>query len=66
VVLLVGSGTGKAAASLAVDAVWVATAEIGDPACGAVGSGHVRLNFATPRPILTEIVRRMAEAVDRG
>jgi len=31
-----------------------------------VGRGHVRLNFATPRPILTEIVRRMAEAVDRG
>jgi cysteine-S-conjugate beta-lyase len=35
-------------------------------ACGAAGSGHVRLNFATPRPILTEIVRRMAEAVNRG
>jgi cystathionine beta-lyase len=35
-------------------------------ACGDAGRGHVRLNFATPRPILTEIVRRMAEAVNRG
>jgi cystathionine beta-lyase len=33
-------------------------------ACGEAGRDHVRLNFATPRPILTEIVRRMAEAVD--
>ncbi len=32
-------------------------------ACGDAGHGHVRLNFATPRPILTEIVRRMAGAV---
>jgi cystathionine beta-lyase len=32
-------------------------------ACGEAGDGHVRLNFATPRPILAEIVRRMAEAV---
>jgi cystathionine beta-lyase len=32
-------------------------------ACGESGRGHVRLNFATPRPILTEIVRRMAGAV---
>ena len=32
-------------------------------ACGEAGRGHVRLNFATPRPILTEIVRRMADAV---
>jgi cystathionine beta-lyase len=31
--------------------------------CGEAGRGHVRLNFATPRPILTEIIRRMAEAV---
>jgi cystathionine beta-lyase len=35
-------------------------------ACGEAGRGHVRLNFATPRPILTEIVARMAEAVNRG
>jgi cystathionine beta-lyase len=32
-------------------------------ACGEAGAGHVRLNFATPRPILAEIVRRMADAV---
>lgn len=32
-------------------------------ACGDAGTGHVRLNFATPRPILTEIVRRMSDAV---
>jgi cysteine-S-conjugate beta-lyase len=31
-------------------------------ACGAGGAGHVRLNFATPRPVLAEIVRRMAAA----
>ena len=31
--------------------------------CGAVGAGHVRLNFATPRPILCEIVERMGDAV---
>jgi len=35
-------------------------------ACGAAGRGHVRLNFATPRPILAEIVRRMAGAVNGG
>jgi cystathionine beta-lyase len=31
--------------------------------CGEIGRGYVRLNFATPRPVLTEIVRRMADAV---
>ena len=30
------------------------------PAFGAAGKGHVRLNFATPRPILTQIVGRLA------
>jgi cysteine-S-conjugate beta-lyase len=35
-------------------------------ACGDIGQGHVRLNFATPRPILTEIVRRLAEATALG
>jgi cystathionine beta-lyase len=35
-------------------------------ACGDVGRGHVRLNFATPRPILAEIVRRLAGAVHGG
>jgi cystathionine beta-lyase len=33
------------------------------PECGAAGAGHVRLNLATPRPVLTTIVARMAEAV---
>ncbi len=31
-------------------------------ACGVAGAGHVRLVFATPAPILTEAVRRMAAA----
>jgi cystathionine beta-lyase len=31
-------------------------------ACGEGGGRHVRLNFATPRPVLAEIVRRMAAA----
>jgi cysteine-S-conjugate beta-lyase len=33
------------------------------PAFGVAGHGHVRLNFATPRPILTELVTRLAAAV---
>jgi cystathionine beta-lyase len=33
------------------------------PAFGTGGAGHVRLNFATSRAILTEAVRRMAAAV---
>src|SRR4051812_1977376 len=33
------------------------------PECGAPGAGHVRLNFGTPRPVLTRIVERMAAAV---
>jgi cystathionine beta-lyase len=36
------------------------------PACGAPGEGHVRLNFATPRPVLRTIVDRMATAVRAG
>ena len=35
------------------------------PECGAPGVGHVRLNFATPRPVLATIVERMAAAVRR-
>jgi cystathionine beta-lyase len=34
------------------------------PECGAPGAGHVRLNLATPAPVLTAIVDRMADAVD--
>lgn len=33
--------------------------------CGPQGAGFARLNFATTRPILTEIVTKMAEAVRR-
>ena len=33
------------------------------PECGAPGAGHVRLNFATPRPVLRTIVDRMATAL---
>ena len=33
------------------------------PECGAPGVGHVRLNFATPRPVLATMVDRMATAV---
>ena len=33
---------------------------------GRPGAGHVRLNFATPRPVLTTIVERMAAAVRRA
>ena len=41
-------------------------AMVDGPECGAPGAGHVRLNFATPRPVLTTIVERMAEAVRRA
>jgi len=36
---------------------------IDGPACGAPGAGHVRLNFATPRAVLTTMVERMSAAV---
>jgi cystathionine beta-lyase len=32
-------------------------------ACGEAGEGFLRLNFATPRPVLAEMVRRMGAAV---
>ncbi|KGH44864.1 aminotransferase class I/II [Modestobacter caceresii] len=35
------------------------------PECGAPGAGHVRLNLATPRPLLRTIVERMAAAAPR-
>jgi cystathionine beta-lyase len=31
--------------------------------CGAAGAGHVRLTFATPRPVLRTIVERMATSL---
>jgi cystathionine beta-lyase len=40
-------------------------AMVDGPECGAPGAGHVRLNFATSRPLLTAIVDRMADAVRR-
>ena len=40
-------------------------AMVDGPECGAPGAGHVRLNFATPRPVLTTIVDRLADAVRR-
>ena len=36
------------------------------PECGSPGAGHVRLNFATPRPVLTTMVDRMAAAAGRA
>jgi cystathionine beta-lyase len=33
------------------------------PACGEVGAGFVRLNFATPRPVLERIVEQLADAL---
>jgi cysteine-S-conjugate beta-lyase len=33
------------------------------PECGSAGRGHARLNFATPRPVLERMVRRIAEAI---
>ena len=33
--------------------------------CGPPGAGHVRLNLATPRPVLRTIVERMAAAITR-
>jgi cysteine-S-conjugate beta-lyase len=35
------------------------------PECGPPGRGHVRLNFATPRPVLETIVARMAASLGR-
>ena len=35
---------------------------IDGPECGTGGAGFLRLNFATPRPVLAEIVQRIAAA----
>ncbi|MET7518050.1 hypothetical protein ABZS88_32170 [Streptomyces sp. NPDC005480] len=32
---------------------------------GHVGTGHTRLNFATPRPVLTRIIEAMGHALER-
>src|SRR3954447_16741222 len=38
---------------------------IDGPECGSGGAGHVRLTFATPRPVLETIVDRLATALGR-
>lgn len=35
------------------------------PLCGDVGAGFARLNFATPRPILEQLVGELADALER-
>lgn len=36
------------------------------PACGQVGAGFARYNFATPRPLIEQAVRQMAQALRPG
>jgi cysteine-S-conjugate beta-lyase len=55
-----GPAAGASAASFFLAAAQVMLTD--GAACGEGGAGHVRLNFATPRPVLAEIVRRMAAA----
>ena len=68
--LFAGPGNGQSpvtAANLSPAGFFLARARVmltDGAACGEAGRGHVRLNFATPRPILAEIVRRMARAVN--
>jgi cysteine-S-conjugate beta-lyase len=59
-----GLGLGEHPAQFFLDHAGVALTD--GPACGAVGSGFARLNFATPRPVLEETVARMAAALRRG
>jgi cystathionine beta-lyase len=56
-----GLGLETSAGAFFLDRAGVALVD--GPECGAPGAGHVRLNLATPRPVLTRIVERMAEAV---
>ncbi|HEY1916167.1 MAG TPA: aminotransferase class I/II-fold pyridoxal phosphate-dependent enzyme [Streptosporangiaceae bacterium] len=39
---------------------------IDGPECGAGGEGAFRLNFATPQPVLTQMVERIAQALASG
>ena len=71
VVLLAGSGTADAAAGLAVDAVSVHTAEIGEPAFGAWAAGLAPV-LACYRAVLLpasadgrDLAPRLAAAMDR-
>jgi cystathionine beta-lyase len=56
-----GQGSAASPAEFFLDAARVMLTD--GAACGDAGRGHVRLNFATPRPILAEIVRRLASSV---
>jgi cystathionine beta-lyase len=56
-----GRGTGPSPAEFFLAKARVML--IDGAACGEAGHGHVRVNFATPRPVLAEIVRRLAGAV---
>ena len=71
VVLLAGSGTSEAAASLAVDAVSVRTAEIGDPAFGGWAAtlspvlAAYRAVLLPASPDGRDLAPRLAAAMDR-
>ena len=56
-----GAGLGDHPAEALLERAQVAV--IDGPLCGQVGSGFVRYNFATPRPVLEETVDRIAEVV---
>jgi cysteine-S-conjugate beta-lyase len=56
-------GLGDHPAQFFLDEAGVALTD--GPACGRAGSGFVRYNFATPRPILEQTVAQMAEALGR-
>ena len=61
-----GERPGRAAGGASPADFFLAEAQVmltDGAACGEGGGGHVRLNFATPRPVLAEIIRRMAAAV---
>ena len=55
-----GLGLGDSPAEFFLDKAQVLVND--GPAFGEAGRGHVRLNFATPRPILAQIIRQMGRA----
>jgi cystathionine beta-lyase len=54
-------GLGDNPGEFFLDKAWVLVND--GPAFGEAGQGHVRLNFATPRPILHSIVEQLGRAV---
>ncbi len=54
-------GLGDNPGEFFLDKAWVLVSD--GPAFGASGAGHVRLNFATPRPVLIQIISQLARAV---